>query len=43
MISVPGCSLSVGRALNPSAQAPAGFTCHASPTGVSHLTQSICR
>ncbi|UZJ79652.1 hypothetical protein [Fictibacillus sp. KU28468] len=31
MISVSGCSLSAGRALNPSAQAPAGFTCHARP------------
>ncbi|WP_156418941.1 hypothetical protein [Fictibacillus sp. FJAT-27399] len=37
MISVSGCSLSAGRALNPSALAPAGFTCHARPAGVSHL------
>ncbi|WP_156419069.1 hypothetical protein [Fictibacillus sp. FJAT-27399] len=37
LISVPGSSLSAGRALNPSALAPAGFTCHAHPAGVSHL------
>ncbi|WP_156419055.1 hypothetical protein [Fictibacillus sp. FJAT-27399] len=43
MISVPGFSLSAGRALNPSALAPAGFICHASPAGVSNLPlQSTC-
>ncbi|UZJ79174.1 hypothetical protein [Fictibacillus sp. KU28468] len=38
MISVPGCSLSAGRAVSLLVQAPAGsLTCHASPAGVSHL------
>ncbi|WP_156419029.1 hypothetical protein [Fictibacillus sp. FJAT-27399] len=39
MISVPGCSLSAGRALNPSALAPAGFTSHARPAGLGRLRQ----
>ncbi|WP_255357599.1 hypothetical protein [Fictibacillus sp. FJAT-27399] len=44
MISVPGRSLSAGRPLNPSALAPAGFTCPARPAGVSHLPlQSTCQ
>ncbi|WP_255357611.1 hypothetical protein [Fictibacillus sp. FJAT-27399] len=37
MISVSGCSLSAGRALSPTAQAPLGLICHARPAGVSHL------